>query len=54
MFPESKETGWYGINLHNGYSAGCQVVKSPSDLTKVLETCEKQIENGHIVYLHFD
>jgi len=42
--PDSKEKGWFGINLHHGYdsadinwnSAGCQVFKYSSDLNKVL------------------
>lgn len=51
------DTGMFGINLHHGYnsyvvfnnSAGCQVLKSPSDLTKVLEmttTFEKLYGKG--------
>lgn len=43
-----KDTGMFGINLHHGYnssvifnnSAGCQVLKSPSDLNTVLNVCK--------------
>lgn len=54
MSTSSVESGWYGINLHHGYnsatvgnnSAGCEVLKSPYDLTKVLDICKKQQPNG--------
>ena len=42
------DKGMFGINLHHGYnsalvfnnSAGCQVLKNPTDLTKVLDLCK--------------
>ena len=44
----AEETGMFGINLHHGYnstlvfnnSAGCQVLKSPTDLNTVLNAAK--------------
>lgn len=55
MRTESIERGWFANNLHHGYnsdtvgenSAGCQVFKSPSDLTAMLDICKKQKPNGY-------
>jgi hypothetical protein len=52
---ETRTDAWPGINLHHGknsavvgkYSAGCQVFKSPSDLTKVLGLTAKQRASGY-------
>lgn len=49
MLSSTIDNGNFGINIHHGSgsstvgknSAGCQVFKNSSDLTKVLELCEK-------------